>query len=297
MGVTPPGSPPGAGRLVLVATPIGNLGDLAPRAAEILASADVIACEDTRRTGLLLTRQGIARRRLIVVNEHTETERVPEILALLAEGRTVALVSDAGSPGVSDPGQRLVAAALDAGFVVTGVPGPSAAVLALTISGLATARWVFEGFVPRKGPARRERLAQIATEARTVVLYEAPHRLARTLTDLAALCGDERPVVIARELTKLHEELWRGTLGQAAARVAAAEPVGEHVIVLAGAPPDDAPDEATIDEALEQRLAAGMTVRDAADAVAGELGAPRRLVYARALEARSRTRTTSVDPT
>ncbi len=284
----------GAGRLVLVATPIGNLGDLAPRAAQTLTAADVIGCEDTRRTGLLLTRQGIPRRRLLVVNEHTEADRVPEVLALLAGGKTVALVSDAGSPALSDPGQRLVTAALDAGFEVSGVPGPSAAVLALTISGLATARWVFEGFVPRRGAARRERLAEIAAERRTVVLYEAPHRLAKTLEDLAALCGDDRPVVIARELTKLHEDVWRGTLGRAAVVAAADEPIGEHVIVLAGAPAPQAPGDAAIDSALDRRLADGISVRDAADQVAGELGVARRYVYQRALEVRSRTRGASV---
>ncbi len=264
---------------MLVATPIGNLGDLAPRALETLAAADVIACEDTRRTGLLLSRHGVARPRLLVVNEHTEVERIPEVLGLIAEGRTVALVSDAGSPALSDPGQRLVAAVLDAGGAVTGVPGPSAAVMALGISGLPSGRWVFEGFLPRSGRARSVRLEELAGERRTIVLYEAPHRLGRTIDDLAAACGDERRVVLARELTKLHEELWRGTLGEARERSATDDPIGEHVIVLAGAPALEPAGDEQIGEELRILLDGGASVRSAVDEVTAALRVPRRQVY------------------
>src|SRR5690606_1267921 len=223
------------GALVLVATPIGNLRDLSPRAADELAGADVVCCEDTRRTGKLLSLAGIERRPLVVVNEHTEARETPRVLERLARGQRVVLVSDAGIPGVSDPGERLVAAAVRAGHTVEVVPGPSAALAALVVSGLPTGRFVFEGFLPRKGPARRERIAAVAAEPRTIVLYEAPHRLARTLADLAAACGAERRVAIARELTKLHEEVWRGTLGDAVAWVGEREPPGEIVVVLEGA--------------------------------------------------------------
>lgn len=271
------------GRLVLVATPIGNLGDLAPRALSTLAEADVVACEDTRRTGLLLSRHGIQGTRLLVVNEHTEVERIGQVLGLLAEGRTVALVSDAGSPGISDPGERLVAAALDAGHEVGAVPGPSAVVMALGISGLPTGRFVFEGFLPRKGAGRAERLAEVASEHRTVVLYEAPHRLARTLGELAEACGGERRIVLARELTKLHEDTWRGSLAEAVRHAAAVEPLGEYVLVLAGAAPDAPADDDAIRSALRARLAAGDTTKSAVAAVAGTLRAPKRHVYALAL--------------
>ncbi len=212
------------GALVLVATPIGNLDDVSPRVTAALAGADAIGCEDTRRTGRLLSHLGVAAPRLIVVNEHTERDTVPGILDRLARGERVALVSDAGLPGISDPGEVLVRAAVEAGFAVEVIPGPSAAAAALVVSGLPTARFVFEGFLPRKGSARARRLAAVAGEERTVVLYEAPHRLARTVADLAGACGADRRVVFARELTKLHEEVWRGTLGEALERVAAVEP-------------------------------------------------------------------------
>ena len=195
------------GVLVLVGTPIGNLGDLSPRAAEALAGADVVCCEDTRRTGKLLAHAGIPRPTLVVVNEHTEEREVPRIVERLGRGERVALVSDAGMPGISDPGERLVAAAVAAGHAVEAVPGPSAGLTALVVSGLPTGRFVFEGFLPRKGSSRRERLAAVSAEPRTAVLYEAPHRLARTLEDLAAACGPDRRVVVARELTKLYEQV------------------------------------------------------------------------------------------
>jgi 16S rRNA (cytidine1402-2'-O)-methyltransferase len=268
-----------AGSLVLVGTPIGNLGDLAPRAAEALAGADAVCCEDTRRTGKLLSLAGIERRPLVVVNEHTEDREIPRVLARLARGGRVALVSDAGMPGISDPGERLVAAAVAAGHAVEVVPGPSASLAALVVSGLPAGRFVFEGFLPRKGAGRTERLTAVAHEPRTAVLYEAPHRLARTLADLAAACGGGRRVVVARELTKLHEEVWRGTLAGAVAWAEERQPPGEMVIVLAGAPAAAPPDDDDVLAALRDELAAGATARDAARSVATRLAVPRRRAY------------------
>jgi 16S rRNA (cytidine1402-2'-O)-methyltransferase len=267
------------GVLVLVGTPIGNLGDLTPRAAEALRSADVICCEDTRRTGRLLQRAGVERPRLVVVNDHTEARQVPGVVARLGRGERVAVVSDAGMPGISDPGERLVRAAVAAGHPVEVVPGPSAALAALVTSGLPAGRFVFEGFLPRKGSGRTERLGAVASEPRTVVLYEAPHRLARTVADLAEACGPDRRVAVARELTKLHEEVWRGSLGDALAWARTAAPKGEIVLVLDGAPAPGPPDDGALVDALREELAAGATARDAARAVAARLGVPRRRVY------------------
>jgi 16S rRNA (cytidine1402-2'-O)-methyltransferase len=274
--------------LVLVGTPIGNLGDLAPRAVEALASADVICCEDTRRTGRLLQHAGVdrQRRRLVVVNEHTEAEAVPKVLGWLASGQRVAVVSDAGMPGISDPGERLVRAAIEAGHPVEVVPGPSAALAALVVSGLPTGRFVFEGFLPRKGSGRTERLKALAGEPRTAVLYESPHRLARTLSDLAEACGADRQVAIGRELTKLYEEVWRGTLSDAVAWVAARTPPGEVVLVLDGAPDESPPDDDILRHALEDALTHGASVKDAATQVATDLGIPRRRAYDLALRLR-----------
>lgn len=268
-----------AGRLVLVGTPIGNLGDLAPRATAALEAAQLVCCEDTRRTGRLLQHAGVRAAALRVVNEHTEADAVPDVLARLGRGEVVAVVSDAGMPGISDPGERLVAAAVAAGHVVEVVPGPSAALAGLVASGLPTGRFAFEGFLPRKGSARSARLAEVAAERRTVVLYEAPHRLERTVRDLEAACGPDRRVALARELTKLHEEHWRGTLAEAAAHVAEREPRGEYVVVLAGAPePAEADDEA-VRRALDVARAEGLSTRDAAARVAVELGVPKRRAY------------------
>jgi 16S rRNA (cytidine1402-2'-O)-methyltransferase len=264
------------GSLVLVATPIGNLGDLSPRAREALAGAALVCCEDTRRTGRLLHHAGIAGARLAVCNEHTEAARIPEVLEVLGDGGDVAVVTDAGTPGISDPGERLVRAVLDAGYEVTTVPGPVAAVAALVVSGLSTARYVFEGFLPRTGRARADRLAELAGERRTIVVYEAPHRVLRTMADLAAALGDDRPVSVARELTKLHETVVHGTL----ADVELGEPRGEYVLVVAGAPDlTAAPDEDTVRAALRAELAAGTSRRDAATAVAQRLGVARRVAY------------------
>ena len=273
------GPVPGRGRLVLVATPIGHLGDLSPRAVAELGGAAAVVCEDTRRTGRLLAHAGVRAPRLLVANEHTEAGCAAQVRALLDTGATVAVVTDAGTPGISDPGSRLVQAALDGGHDVVAVPGPSALLAALVVSGLPTDRFVMEGFLPRSGAERARRLTALAAEMRTVVLYEAPHRLARTLADLVAVCGPERPVAIARELTKLHEEVWRGPLGDAVARRAATDPIGEHVLVLGGAPPPPDAGDDELCEALTAAGAAGRSPRDAVAEVAAAFGAPRRRVY------------------
>lgn len=266
--------------LWLVATPIGNLGDLSPRAVDVLAHVGLICCEDTRRTGLLLQHAGVRADRLAVCNDHTEVARVADALDVLGGGRDVAIVSDAGTPGISDPGARIVRAAIDAGYDVSAVPGPSAAIMALTISGLAAERFVFEGFIPRKGSDRAARLAEIAAERRTTVIYEAPHRVLRTLDDLRDVCGDDRVVVVTRELTKLYEEVVRGPLGT----IDIGGPRGEYVLVLDGAPIDDRPiTDDDVRNALRDEIAAGSSTRDAAAVVAKDVGRPKREVYALAL--------------
>jgi 16S rRNA (cytidine1402-2'-O)-methyltransferase len=267
------------GALVLVGTPIGNLADLTPRARDALASADVIACEDTRRTGRLLELSGIGRRPLLVVNDHTEVTRVREVVDRITAGEKVAVVTDAGMPGISDPGERLARAVADAGLRVEVVPGPSAVVSALVVSALPAGRFVFEGFLPRKGSGRSARLRLLADEQRTVVLYEAPHRVAATLADLARACGDDRPVALVRELTKLHEEVWRGTVAEAVARVAETDPRGEYVLVLGGAPETEVADDEAIRTALAHEKSSGATTKDAVAAVAELLGVSKRRVY------------------
>jgi 16S rRNA (cytidine1402-2'-O)-methyltransferase len=269
-----------AGTLWLVATPIGNLGDLPPRAIEVLDAAALVCCEDTRRTGKLLHHAGIRAERLAVTNEHTEYHRIDEVLRTLGEGGDVAVVTDAGSPGISDPGERLVRAAIDAGFNVSAVPGPAAVTVALTLSGLPTGRYVFEGFLPRSGRERRRRLTQLGDEPRTIVLYEAPHRIARTLADLADALGADRPAAVCRELTKMYEETRRGTLGS----LDIGDPRGEYVIVVAGRPVDDGPvDDDTIRSALHIRLEAGHSKKESITLVATELGVAKRRVYALAI--------------
>lgn len=267
------------GTLVLIATPIGNLGDLSPRAVEELDRAALICCEDTRRTGRLLMHCGVESKRLRRVDDHTERAAIDEVVGLLVGGARVALVSDAGTPAISDPGSRLVAAVIAAGHAVTVVPGPVAAVSALVVSGLSTERFVFEGFLPRKGAARETRLREIASEPRTVILYESPKRIGATLAALADVCGPDRRAAVARELTKLHEEHARGTLAELVEWAATATPKGEIVLVVEGAP---ARAEATDDDivaALGVALGAGRSRRDAADEVAAALGVGRRRAY------------------
>jgi 16S rRNA (cytidine1402-2'-O)-methyltransferase len=264
----------------LVATPIGNLGDLAPRAVDTLRHAALICCEDTRRTGLLLQHAGIKAQRLAVCNDHTELARIRDVLEVLGRGGDVAVVSDAGTPGVSDPGERIVRAAIDAGHTVSAIPGPSAAIMAITISGLPTDRFVFEGFLPRKGRDRATRLVEIAAETRTSVIYEAPHRAQRTLDDLREACGDDRMIVVTRELTKLYETVVRGPLGT----IDIGDARGEYVFVLAGASVEEVTiDDETIRDALRVEFAAGASTRDASAAVASRFAQPKRDVYALAV--------------
>ncbi len=274
------GAGPARGALVLVGTPIGNLADLSPRAVDALAGADLICCEDTRRTGRLLQHAGIDRPALRTVNDHTEVRAVADVVRRVASGERVAVVSDAGMPGISDPGERLVRAVIAEGHAVEVVPGPSAVVAALVVSGLPAGRFVFEGFLPRKGSARSSRLDALAAERRTAVLYEAPHRLARTLVDLVDARGGERRVALARELTKLHEEVWRGTLAEAVVWAGDREPPGELVVVLEGAPEAPDADDPAIEAELRRALAAGVSARDAAAEVARSLGVAKRRAYA-----------------
>ncbi len=271
------------GALVLVGTPIGNMGDLSPRAHDVLATADVICCEDTRRAGRLLQHAGIERRPLLMVNDHNEAARCGEVVQRLAAGERVAVITDAGMPGISDPGERLVAAAVAAGHTVEVVPGPSAGVSALVGSGLGTGRYVFEGFLARKGKARTDRLEELSREQRTIVLYEAPHRLAKTLNDLIAVFGVERRVAVARELTKMHEEFWRGSVGEAVEWVANNPPRGEIVLVIDGATPRVGATDSELSEALADLLDAGSSKRAAATELAREFSVPKRRVYDLAL--------------
>jgi 16S rRNA (cytidine1402-2'-O)-methyltransferase len=225
------------GRLYVVATPIGNLGDLSARAREILQTVSLIAAEDTRHTGVLLKHFGIETPQ-ISLHDHNERQRAGEIIERLRQGASIALVSDAGTPAVSDPGFELVRAVAAAGFEIIAIPGPCAAIAALSIGALPTDRFCFEGFLPARGAARRARLGSLANEARTIVLYEAPHRVRETLEDCAAVFGGERNATVAREITKLHETTYRGPLAELRAR-AGADPDfgrGEIVLLIAGSP-------------------------------------------------------------
>lgn len=271
-----------AGVLYLVATPIGNMGDISARAREILAAASAVAAEDTRHSGRLLRELGLERP-LVSLHEHNERARVTELVARLQQGEDIALVSDAGTPLLSDPGYLLVAAAVAAGIVVTPVPGPNAAVAALSASGLPCDRFCFEGFLPARAAARRQRLAALAAEPRTLVLYEAPHRIAECLTDLAAACGGERRACVARELTKRFETFYRGTLAELAAlaRSNADLARGESVILVAGAPAAE-PGAAELDATLTVLLR-HLPPSAAAAAAASLTGVRRADAYARAL--------------
>lgn len=270
--------------LHVVATPIGNLGDMTSRAARTLTEADVVACEDTRVTGSLLSLLGLKARALIAYHDHNADRVRPEILARLAAGQVVALVSDAGTPLVSDPGFRLVRDVAEAGFGVYAVPGASALLSALAVAGLPTDRFLFAGFLPVKEGARATALAEVARVPATLVFYESPRRLADVLPAMQAAFGD-RLAAVCRELTKRHEEVRRGRLSDLAAQYAAEPtPKGEVVVVIA--PPGEEQQGTTdedIDAALRRALSEGLSVRDAAQTVAVATGRPRREVYARAL--------------
>jgi 16S rRNA (cytidine1402-2'-O)-methyltransferase len=246
----------GTGRLYVVATPIGNLGDLSTRARQILQTCSLIAAEDTRHTGILLKHFGIETPQLSL-HGHNERHRAPELIQKLRQGAQIALVSDAGTPGISDPGFELVRAAAAEGFEIVAVPGPCAAIAALSIGGLPTDRFCFEGFLPARGAARRKRLQSLAAEPRTLVLYEAPHRVREMLEDCAEVFGGERHATVAREITKLHESTYRGSLrellGQAIEDADFGR--GEVVLVLAGAPLEAAAEEGGLDRVLKILLA------------------------------------------
>ena len=272
------------GTLIICATPIGNLADAPPRLGEALASADVVYAEDTRRTAVLLAHLGVSTpsRSFFVGNEE---DRATELADHLAAGKTVALVTDAGTPAISDPGVRAIQAAVDVGARVTAVPGPSAVTMALAVSGFSGDRFVFEGFLPRKGKARADRVAALAGEDRTIVLFAATKRVDRDLSDLAAVMDPERPVVVCRELTKLHEEIWRGSIAAAAAQWAEIEPKGEFTIVIA----PQRRREASIEDALaavDVEVAGGSSLSSAVKDVAESLGVSRRALYEEAIKRR-----------
>lgn len=274
-----------AGRFVLAATPIGNDADASTRLRELLASADVVAAEDTRRTRKLAARLGVEiTGRLVSLHEHNESERLPELLEAVRGGALVALVTDAGMPTVSDPGYRVVAAAVAEGLDVTCAPGPSAVLAALALSGLATDRFCFEGFPPRKPGERARALRALAHEPRTMVFFEAPHRLAVTLEAMTEAFGPDRPAAVCRELTKTYEEVVRGPLAELAAW--AREDVrGEIVVVVAGAPPREASLDAVVGEVLA-RVEAGERLKDAVRELARSSGIGQRELYAAALAAK-----------
>ena len=274
-----------SGKLYLVATPIGNLGDLSPRAAETLAAADFVAAEDTRVSLKLLNHFNI-KKPLVSYHEHNQAAAGPAILNRLLSGETCALVTDAGTPAVSDPGEGLVALCAENGVEVLAIPGCCAAVSALAVSGLPTGRFVFEGFLPANRGERRERLAELAGEERTMILYEAPHRLRATLADLAEALGDRR-ITLCRELTKLHEETRRTTLSEALARYTENDPKGEFVLVLAGRerPAERA---VTLEEGVDMVLSRrekGERMKDAVRQVASDTGLGRNELYQAALQA------------
>jgi 16S rRNA (cytidine1402-2'-O)-methyltransferase len=269
------------GELVLVATPIGNLGDLSPRARQVLATADLICCEDTRRTRALLTASGITAKgphgdRLLSLHGHNEASRLERVATAVAGGATVAVVSDAGTPGISDPGAWLAAQLAAAGETVSTVPGPSSVLGALVVSGLPADRFCVEGFLPRKGTERRRRLGALMADARTTVVLEAPNRVAATLADFAAV-DPARPVAVVRELTKLHEEVWRGSTGEAATVFAAREVRGEVVLVIGGAPAAAPAGEADVEAAVRAALGEDPSAgpRQVAELVAASLAVPR----------------------
>ncbi|WP_186697126.1 16S rRNA (cytidine(1402)-2'-O)-methyltransferase [Cyanobium sp. NS01] len=276
---------PAPGVLYLVGTPIGHLGDLSPRARQVLAGVNRIACEDTRRSGLLLHQLGLRGRdhgpRLLSFHQHNQAARLPELLAALQAGEAIAVISDAGLPGISDPGELLVAAARAAGLAVICVPGPSAVTTALVSSGLPCGRFCFEGFLPPRASQRRQRLQELAQDERTLVLYEAPHRLLDLLEDLLATVGD-RPLRVARELTKRHEEQVGPTVMAALEHFRRTPPQGECTLVLGGAPAaaPAAWDEAALLQELEALVAGGLSGRDAARNLAERSGHSRRDLYA-----------------
>ena len=270
-----------SGKLYIVATPIGNLEDMTLRGIRILKEVDLIAAEDTRHTGKLLKHFEIDTPQ-ISYHEHNSRLRSQELLSKLARGVNIALVSDAGMPGISDPGSELITCAIAAGHDIVPIPGVSASITALVSSGLSTDRFVFEGFLPTQGKSRKERLQGLKNEVRTIILYEAPHRLLTTLKDLSKVLGQERALVLGRELTKIHEEFWRGDLrGAIALYTEKSHPLGEYTLVIAGSPAESAliMSEEEIKAELVQLLAQGMTRSQACRYLAQQTSLSRREIY------------------
>ncbi|OUL34574.1 16S rRNA (cytidine(1402)-2'-O)-methyltransferase [Nostoc sp. 106C] len=274
---------PKPGTLYVVGTPIGNLEDITFRAVRILQTVDLIAAEDTRHTGKLLQHFQIKVPQ-VSYHEHNRTSRTPELLEHLANGKAIALVSDAGMPGISDPGYELVKACVEAGISVVPIPGASAAITALSASGLPTDRFVFEGFLSAKSQQRREYLESLQTESRTLIFYESPHRLRDTLQDLEETLGSDRQIVLARELTKFYEEFWRGTIAEAIAHYSQREPQGEYTLVVAGTPLTQPQlTETEIKAELEQLIRQGISRSQASRQLAKFTSLPRRQIYQLAL--------------
>jgi 16S rRNA (cytidine1402-2'-O)-methyltransferase len=273
-----------AGRLYVVATPIGNLGDFSVRARETLQRCALIAAEDTRHTSVLLRHFGIATP-LVSLHDHNERRRSPELVLRMSAGADVALVSDAGTPSISDPGYELVSASVEAGIQVIAIPGACAAVAALSVAALPAARFCFEGFLPARAAARREHLHSLAGEPRTLIFYESPHRIVEMLDDCRAALGPERRAALARELTKLHETVYRGTLAELAARAAAGADFsrGEIVVIIAGAPPLPAQNTAGDMDRVLRALLAELPLKQAARLAAEIVGARDNETYKRAL--------------
>ena len=276
-----PRQPGAAGRLYVVATPIGNMADITLRAVRVMGEVDVVAAEDTRTARKLLTHHGV-RTQLVSYHAHNEQQRTPELLARMQSGDSVAIVSEAGTPSISDPGYRLVQAAIDAGIDVEPIPGPSALLAALVVSGLPTDAFVFDGFLPRRGAERRRRLEALRDEPRTLVFFEAPHRLDACLGDVLDVLGD-RPAALCRELTKMHEEVRRGSLSEIVAGIGRDPVRGEIVLVVSGLQDAATPDiDGAVDEVLS-RTTTGESMREATRVVAAERGVPRRALYDRVL--------------
>ena len=274
-----------SGMLYLVPTPIGNLGDISVRCRETLENADFIAAEDTRVTLKLLNHLGI-KKSLVSYYEHNKATQGSRIVERILAGETCALVSDAGSPAISDPGEDLVKQCAAAGIPVCAIPGPCAAITALSISGQATGRFCFEGFLSTAKKSRREHLDSLKKERRTMIFYEAPHKLLATLTDLAEAFGGDRPISLCRELTKLHEEVVRTTLSEAVAHYTENPPKGEFVLIVAGAPAqqEESPSETDAAARVSQLIAEGVSRKDAVKQAAKELGMPKNAVYEIALK-------------
>ncbi|WP_414568628.1 16S rRNA (cytidine(1402)-2'-O)-methyltransferase [Nostoc sp. CCY 9925] len=269
--------------LYVVGTPIGNLEDITFRAVRILQTVDIIAAEDTRHTGKLLQHFEIKTPQ-VSYHEHNRTSRIPELLQYLANDKAIALVSDAGMPGISDPGYELIKACIEAGISVVPIPGASAAITALSAAGLPTDRFVFEGFLPAKSQQRREHLESLQTESRTLIFYESPHRLQDTLQDLAEILGSDRQIVLARELTKLYEEFWRGTIAEAMAHYKQREPQGEYTLVVAGIAPSQIQlTQEELKAELKQLISQGISRSQASRQLAKVTSMPRRQLYQLAL--------------